>query len=287
MIKLIAIDLDGTLLNDETTISERNIAAIKRAIEQGIEIVVATGRANFDATMFFKEIGLSPWIISTNGATIHRPDGRLYQSIPLDKQQAIDMLIQLEKDQFYYEVFIENRICAPKYGEKTLFDELEKGIFTKNETALFRRGIEIQFGQSGFSFISSCEELMDSDIDIYNILAISYIEEKLRDGWKKFNKLPNLTVVQSGNYNFHLQHKEASKGNALRLLTAELGIDLAQTAAIGDNHNDISMLQIAGKSAAMGHADNVVKEVCDVVTSTHNEDGVAQFIESILNENLI
>lgn len=282
MVKLIAIDLDGTLLNDEIKISNRNIEAIKTAGAHGIEVVVATGRANFDAARFFKEIGLNPWIIATNGATIHQPDGRLYQSIPLDKGQAIDMLIKLEKEQFYYEAFIENKICAPKYGEKILFDELEKGVCTKEEAALYRRGIEIQFGQAGFTFISSYKELLGADTDIYNILAISYNEEKLKNGWDKFRTLPNITVVSSGRYNFHLQHEQASKGNALRLLTNELGIDLSQAAAIGDNHNDISMLQIVGKSAAMGNADEKVKDVCDVVTLNHNEDGVAHFIESLL-----
>jgi Cof subfamily protein (haloacid dehalogenase superfamily) len=282
MVKLIAVDLDGTLLNDEIKISDRNIEALQTAKEKGIEIVVATGRANFDAATFFKEIGLNPWIIATNGATIHRPDGTLYQSIPLDKQGAIDILITLEKEQYYYEAFIENKICAPKYGEKILYDELEIEVRSKEEAALYRRGTEIQFGQSGFTFIPSYKELTGTDIDIYNILVISYKEEKLENGWMKFKGQPGLTTVQSGRYNFHLQHEQASKGNALRLLAKELGIHLSQTAAIGDNHNDISMLQIVGKSAAMGNADERVKEICDVVTRNHNEDGVALFIQSLL-----
>ena len=282
MVKLIAIDLDGTLLNDEIKISDRNIEAIKTANERGIEIVIATGRANFDAATLFKEIGFNPWIIATNGATIHRPDGRLYQSIPLEKKRAIEMLSQLENEQFYYEAFIENKICAPKYGEQILFDELEKSVHSSDKAAILRRGVEIQFGQDEFTFIPSYEELVGTDIEIYNILAISYHEEKLTKGWEKFKSLPQITVVQSGRYNFHLQHELASKGNALRRLAKEIGIDLAQTAAIGDNHNDLSMLEIVGRSAAMGNADEQVKEICDVVTLNHNEDGVALFIESLL-----
>ncbi|WP_428908371.1 Cof-type HAD-IIB family hydrolase [Niallia sp. Krafla_26] len=284
MIKLIAIDLDGTLLNDEITISQRNIDAIKRANEKGVEIVVATGRADFDAASFFKELDINPWIIATNGATIHSPEGKLFQSCPLDKQQAMNMLIQLEEDQFYYEAFIENKICAPEYGKKILIDEIEAGVRTDEENALIRRGIDIQFSQSAFTFISSYKELMNRDMDIYNILVISYLEDKLKKGWEKYTALPHLTVVQSGRYNFHLQNEQASKGNALKLLTQKLGVKLSETAAIGDNHNDLSMLEIVGKSAAMGNADEVVKEVCDVITLNHNEDGVALFIESILEE---
>jgi HAD superfamily hydrolase (TIGR01484 family) len=120
MVKLIAIDLDGTLLNDGIEISRKNIEAILAAKQKGIEVVVATGRANFDAQAIFNEFGLNPWIIATNGATIHRPDGSLFQSFPLDKKRAIEMLNQLEKNQFYYEAFVENRICAPQYGENVI-----------------------------------------------------------------------------------------------------------------------------------------------------------------------
>ena len=218
MVKLIAIDLDGTLLNDETKISQRNIEAVKRANEKGIEVVVATGRANFDAASIFKEIDLNPWIIATNGATINRPDGKLFQSIPLDKQQALDMLAQLEKEQFYYEAFIENRICAPEYGEKLLVDELEKGIREGKEYHSMRRGIDIQFGQSAFTFIPSYKDLLNPEIDIYNILAISYNKEKLSSGWEKFSSVPDLTVVQSGRYNFHLQNEQGIKRECIKTI---------------------------------------------------------------------
>ena len=265
-------------------ISRKNIEAILAAKQKGIEVVVATGRANFDAQAIFKEFGLNPWIIATNGATIHRPDGSLFQSFPLDKKRAIEMLNQLEKDQFYYEAFVENRICAPQYGEKMLFDELENLSGLETEVNVMRRGIEIQFGQSGFTFIPSYQELLDTKYEIYNILAISYNEEKLQNGWDRFKGDPTITMVQSGKYNFHLQHEQASKGNALKILAEELHIDLASTAAIGDNHNDISMLQLVGRSAAMGNADQKVKDACDEVTLSHNEDGVALFIEAILKD---
>ena len=203
---------------------------------------------------------------------------------PLDKKRAIEMLNQLEKDQFYYEAFVENRICAPQYGEKMLFAELENLSGLETEVNVMRRGIEIQFGQSGFTFIPSYQELLDTKYEIYNILAISFNEEKLQNGWDRFKEDPTITMVQSGKYNFHLQHKQASKGNALKILAEELHIDLASTAAIGDNHNDISMLQLVGRSAAMGNADQKVKDVCDEVTLSHNEDGVALFIEAILKD---
>lgn len=284
MIKLLAIDLDGTLLNKGKYISQKNIDAIQTAKQNGIEIVIATGRANFDAQNIFKDIALDPWIIGTNGATIHNPSGELFHSAPLEKSQALSMLKVLEEQQLYYEAFIDNQICAPQYGRKLLFKEMEGLIKAKPDMDidLLRLEVEIQFGQSEFHFIPSYHVLKDTNSEIYNILAYSFDEDKLKKGWSRFADLPDVTSVQSGIHNFHLQHTQASKGNALKRLAKELHIDVAECAAVGDNYNDMSMLEIAGLSAAMGNADQEIKDACDFVTKSNNEDGVAYFIESFL-----
>lgn len=286
MVQLMAIDLDGTLLNNGKIISEKNREALKLAHKNGIEVVIATGRADFDARALVEDIGIKPWIIGTNGATIHKPNGELFHSVPLDKKQAIDMLRSLENDQFYYEAFIDHKICAPQYGRELLFNEMDY-LRNKNEHVnmdLFRLEVGIQFAQSGFTFISSYKELLEANNDIYNILAISFDEKKLQKGWGEFANIPDLTVVQSGTHNFHLQHKEASKGNALKILANQLQIDLAETAAIGDNYNDLSMLQMVGRSAAMGNADQKIKDACQFVTLRCHEDGVAHFIHSLIQD---
>ena len=153
MVQLMAIDLDGTLLNNGKIISEKNREAIKLAHKNGIEVVIATGRAHFDARDLCKSMGIKPWIIGTNGATIHKPNGELFHSVPLDKKQAIDMLRSLENDQFYYEAFIDYNICAPQYGRELLFTEMDL-LRNKNDQVdmdLFRLEAEIQFAQSGFN----------------------------------------------------------------------------------------------------------------------------------------
>lgn len=91
--KMIAVDLDGTLLNSESKISKENIDAIKKAREHGIEVVVATGRASFDVQTIFEPTGIKTWIISANGAVIHDPEGSLYHSVPLDRKRAEGILV--------------------------------------------------------------------------------------------------------------------------------------------------------------------------------------------------
>lgn len=284
MVKLIAIDLDGTLLDKGKYISKKNIEAIKLAKKSGIQVVIATGRANFDAQNLLKETDINPWIIGTNGATIHEPNGELFYSIPLDYQLAIDMLRLLEDEQLYYEAFINHHICAPQYGKDLLFQEIDQ-LMSQNDhvdKSLLKLEIEIQFGQSGFTFIDSYQKLFEREQEIYNILAISFDEKKLQRGWTKFLDTPNITIVKSGEHNFHLQNEMASKGNALQILAKQLNIDLADCAAVGDNDNDLPMLQMVGTSAAMGNADQEIKDVCDVVTLSNDKDGVAHFIHSLL-----
>ena len=113
------------------------------------------------------------------------------------------------------------------------------------------------------------------------------MNKKLQKGWGKFLDIPELTIVKSGKNNFHLQHEQASKGNALEILAKQLNVDLVDTAAVGDNYNDLPMLQIAGRSAAMGNADQEIKDLCDMVTLTNEKDGVAHFIYSLINEKPI
>ena len=284
MVKLIAIDLDGTLLDKGKYISDKNIEAIRFAQKRGIEVVIATGRANFDAQNILKESDINPWIIGTNGATIHDPRGELFYSVPLNQQTASHMLNILEDEFLYYEAFIDHQICAPNYGKELLFQEIDQ-LMSKTshmDKSLLKLEIEIQFGQSGFTIIDSYRNLLEQDKDIYNILAISFDEEKLQKGWTKFVDVPNVTIVQSGKNNFHLQHEQASKGNALEILAKQFNVDLVDTAAVGDNYNDLPMLQIAGRSAAMGNADQEIKDVCDVVTLSNDKDGVAHFIHSLL-----
>ncbi|RDW15540.1 Cof-type HAD-IIB family hydrolase [Oceanobacillus chungangensis] len=288
MVKLIALDLDGTTLNEESKISRKNIEAIKFAQKNGVEVVIATGRAYFDVKDIFKKTGIKTWIIGANGATIHRPNGELYSDIPLAKQDAFEIMSWLEEENYYYEVFSNHVIYTPQNGRELLAIEIDRAKSTNSDAQIDQLKIsaQIQFSQSGFSFIDSYKDLLEKDADYYNILAFTFDEEKLQMGKEKFKNRKDLTLVSSAKHNFELEHKHASKGNALKILANKLGINIADTAAVGDSYNDLSMLRIAGKSAAMGNADQEIKDSCHEVTLSNRDDGVAHFIYSLLNESV-
>jgi len=284
LVKLIAIDLDGTLLNNENKISTENLDALKHAINNGIKVVIATGRAHFDVQTIFKDSGINTWIIAANGATIHNPEGELVHSVPIGKSRAIPILKWLEEEEFYYEVFSNEAILTPQNGRELLAIEMDR-IKSANPHAdieKLRMAAKKQFSQTGFRFIESFKEIEDSKWDIYNILAFSFHEEKLEKGWGMFKGSEGLTIVTSANHNFELEHRDASKGNALQKLAKQWNINLSEVAAIGDSMNDMSMLKVVGNSVAMGNARTEVKEICKEITLTNDENGVAHFINTLL-----
>ncbi|WP_338787696.1 Cof-type HAD-IIB family hydrolase [Metabacillus sp. FJAT-53654] len=286
MTKLIAIDLDGTLLNSKSQISTENLEAIKNAQNAGIEVVIATGRAHFDVQALFKNTGVKTWIIGANGATIHAPDGSLYYSQPIEPELAHDILRSLEEDGYYYEVFSKECIFTSQNGRELLQIEIDrmKSANPEVNSSSLEEALVKQFSQTGFCFIDSYKDIKNASAEIYNILAFSFFEEKLETGWAKYGNIDGLTIVSSAHHNFELEHCEASKGNALRRLSDKLDIPITKTIAIGDSMNDVSMLSLAGKGIAMGNARLEVKEISDEITLTNDEHGVAKILLSELIE---
>ncbi|RSL33045.1 HAD family phosphatase [Salibacterium salarium] len=282
--KLIAIDMDGTLLNPKQTISPQNKEAIQTAMDEGIQVVIATGRAHFDAHTFLEEAGLSVPIIGANGATYHNKKGELELSVPIAKEQAYDILSWLNDENYYYEVFTNRAIYTPHHGRNLLnieLDRLQSANPQLNREELETAAIK-QFNQTGYAFLSSFEDIKKEDIEIYNILAFSFLEEKRNKGWDQFKKETSLTLVSSGDHNFELEHHNASKGNMLTYLASQHNLLLEETLAIGDSFNDLSMMNAAGHSIAMGNAKPEIKNKCSHVTLSNQEDGVAHAIAQLL-----
>ncbi|MEC1290623.1 Cof-type HAD-IIB family hydrolase [Bacillus mojavensis] len=284
--KLIAIDLDGTLLNSKHQVSSENENALRQAQQEGIEVVVSTGRAYFDVVSIFQPLGIKTWVISANGAVIHDPDGSLFHSETIDKKRAFDILSWLESENYYYEVFTDASIYTPQNGRQLLDVELDrvKSANPEADLSVLIQAAEVQYSQSGFAYIDTFQELFEEDkqIDFYNILGFSFFKEKLKAGWQRYQHDKDLTLVSSADHNFELSSKKASKGQALERLAKRLNIPMNETAAVGDSLNDKSMLEAAGKGVAMGNAREDIKAIAGAVTLTNDEHGVAHMIRHLL-----
>ncbi|WP_264737628.1 Cof-type HAD-IIB family hydrolase [Cytobacillus firmus] len=277
---LIAIDLDGTLLNDQNEINEENIKAIQSAQENGFEVVISTGRAYFDVQTICEKAGISPFIIGTNGATIHAKNGECVSSITIRKDCAESILQWLDERNYYYEVFTDQAIYAPEKRRQDFYNEihsLKRSDLDKDMKELAAEA-ERQFDQFGYVFVESYQDILDQAEEFNNILACSFDKMKLEEAWNEFKTFDELMVVSSADHNIEITNKGASKGMALEKLAFMLNGTLERAMAIGDSNNDLSMFEKVGCSVAMGNAKEEIKAVCTMTTLKNVENGVAYAI---------
>ncbi|KON69348.1 hypothetical protein AKG34_11645 [Peribacillus butanolivorans] len=284
----IAIDLDGTLLNDQNEISEENIKAIQYAQDRGFEVVISTGRAYFDVQKICEKSGISPFVIGTNGATTHSKSGKCISSITITKDRVESILQWLDERNYYYEVFTDKAIYTLKKGREHFHNEI-KSLKSADLNTDMKELVEVaerQFDQFGYVLVENYHDILKQEEEFYNILACSFDKKKLEEAWRQFKKFDELMVVSSADHNIEMTSKRASKGMALEKLAFLMNGSLDQAMAIGDSNNDLSMFQKVGYSVAMGNAKDVIKAVCTTTTLKNDENGVAYAIYRYL-ENFV
>jgi Cof subfamily protein (haloacid dehalogenase superfamily) len=284
MIKCIATDMDGTLLNSLQKISRENKEAILKAQSQGIEVVVATGRSYQEAIYVLAEAGLSCPIIGANGAEVRSKEGEVISATPISKQLARSVAAKLTEKDVYFEVYTNVGAFTIDADKAVLI--LVNIIMSVNpdvnrEEITYAAGARVRDGL--VHIIEAYETIFgDDDYQIYKLLAFSNDADKLAAARISLEELAELTVTTSGHDNLEITNNRAQKGIALETFVTSKGIKLSETMAIGDNYNDVSMLERAGRAVAMGNADFYIKSLCDVITDTNDENGVGKAILEIL-----
>ncbi len=282
--KCIASDMDGTLLNSVQQISEENKQAILKAQAQGVEFVVATGRSYQEATYVLAAAGLSCPVICVNGAEVRSKEGKILSSNPLSKELARVVAAKLAENDVYYEVYTDKGAFTVDLDKavSTLVDIIiSANPEADRDEVAYAAGARIRDGL--VQTVANYELLFaDENVQIYKVLAFSFDASKLAAAGKALEGYTELAVSSSGHENLEITHQDAQKGLALEAFVQTKGIDLADTMAIGDSFNDVSMLERAGRSIAMGNASYEIKALCDEITDTNDEHGVAAAILDVL-----
>lgn len=279
MIKLIATDMDGTLLGADHEVSAENVKALRFALSRGVEIAIASGRVHYEIAPWMKRLGLPVSIIGTNGATVHDKSGTLIHSASLKKAILLPILEELETRRLYFTVFTEKTVYAHAHGVAWLEEEI-RDMDAENLRKiqdLLSWLTPKTFSEKRFPILQSAAEAKAIEEEVYKCFVFSYREDKLRSAREAIAN-EHLHIASSGRGNFEVMDKNASKGKGLERLAKALDIPLAETMAIGDNQNDLSMLETAGIGVAMGNADEAIKRRCRMVTATNVEHGVARAI---------
>lgn len=288
MIKLVACDLDGTLFNSDMIVSEKNADAIHQAQNNGIEFLVATGRAPKESKKLLKDAHIHTGFINLNGALVYDTEGNLIVKHALPREKALQVVDLLHKDHFYFEILTKDHVYTEDMNARIsniahLMVDLNPGITFKEAVAISAGNKSI----TNMTQIDSFEQLLnDKNIEIMKIIAFdSRGHEAFIDVTKNITDIGGLVVSSSSSANIEINAEKAQKGIALLDYAKSKGIKREEVAAIGDNLNDESMIRDAGVGVAMGNAIPQIKELAQIVTKTNNEDGVAHILQTFMENN--
>ncbi|WP_273852456.1 Cof-type HAD-IIB family hydrolase [Guptibacillus spartinae] len=287
--RCISIDMDGTLLTNEQTVSFENVNAIREAQSQGITVVLNTGRAYDGAMKPLEGTGLELPIICYNGAEIRSIDGDILHAIYLDDSQVQSIKEILDSESIYYQLFTNKGVFTHDYdGTIDLIIDMMKSSNPNLTDEELHIGAKRQFESLSLKAVDDFEELLaDKTLRVYKFLSFSFDEERLERAGVLASKIQKTVVTSSGKENLEINHEEAQKGLALETFVTQKGLDMKQTAAIGDNYNDLSMLSKVSYPIAMGNADEEIKRQVSFVTKSNEEDGVAHAIYKLMDEDLL
>ncbi|KRM54708.1 Cof-type HAD-IIB family hydrolase [Lacticaseibacillus sharpeae] len=288
MIKLIASDMDGTLLNDKMQVSDENAAAIRQAGENGIEFMVATGRGLTEAKPLLADQQLHPAFITLNGAMVYDEAGNLVVSIPLADDMTAYSMRTLDERNIYYELVTDHGIFSNSRVRRIqnvadLLVNLNPDTNYKLAVALASARLEIM----NINYVPNYTDVLaDPEVHVMKIIAFNTASpEDLKEPKELLMATGKLMVTSSSVNNIEINNIDAQKGIALTKYAQQKGFDMDSVMSIGDNYNDESMIRDAKYSVAMGNAIDPIKDLAWFITATNTNHGVALAIMQALAEN--
>lgn len=289
MIKLIASDMDGTLLSTHLNISEGNKLAVLEAQKQGIEFMVATGRDHTEARPALEEAGIKCGMITGNGAQAFDKDGKLLFTVGLAPDVVQEVITVLKEHGLYFELMTSNGVYADSQAER--LENFASLVAQNIPHITFKMAIAMASAHLDMlqvTYVDSYDAIFnDSSIEVLKIITFSDKGQAvLGPIGEQLKQNPNIYVTSSFSNNLEINHRDARKGYAVKHVADMLGISMQDVMAIGDNHNDMSMLEMVGVSFAMGNAEPEVKATAKYLAETNVNDGVGKAILRAIEEDL-
>ena len=256
MIKLVATDIDGTILIPEGEFTQGVKDCIKSLLDKGIKVVLVTGRMNAAAKRIANDLGLKTPVVSYQGGLVVDGDEILYERY-LTTDQTERVLNWAKKENVHINL----------YNNDILYSESEC-----YEVKRYCNNLHTEFTIKGFDKIEKTK--------INKLLAIDYNNPERISNFEKYlpKLFPDLYIVKSTPYFLEFSNKEASKSCAVNFLREYWGLDKSEILTIGDQNNDIELLKAGGLKIAMGNATEELKAIADYITDSVFEDGFVSAI---------
>lgn len=288
MIKVIASDMDGTLLNNNHEIDEETAKAIKKAEEKGIIFVISTGREYENVKYLLDKQNIKCQCILSNGAEYRDEMGNILDVININEKSSRKIL----------KILKENNISARMFTNKGIYTTATKGEallevtfrtlafdphLTKEEA---KKIAEKEKFFTCLKYIDDFEKFFEEGIEIRKFVAF-HEDIKLIEKLKKIiGEIEGLAVSSSFNDNIEITDINAQKGIILEKVITKMGIDKKDVMILGDSFNDYSMFEIFEESVAMKNAISEVKKIAKYITDTNDNQGVAKAIYNVLNNKM-
>lgn len=269
--KLIVVDMDGTLLNSQKEVSERNKKAVKEALNSGVNVAIATGRIYTSARFYAKLLGIYTPIIACNGALIRdfRNNRPIYCN-SIKQEDSINIAQICKKHNVYFHFYDDERFFVEKLGYTSLkYYQCDE----KNAEEDQIHFVKIE---------NTVDYLEKNDIEILKFVIIDDNMEKLKNVKKELQEINTLEISKSWYNNIEVMTKGVSKGKAVGKLREIYQLKREEIIAFGDNYNDLSMKDYVGTFVAMGNGEEIVKQQAGFITTSNDEDGVAIGIEKLV-----
>ena len=282
--KLLATDMDGTLLDDGKNLSEKNIIALRTAHQQGMEVALCTGRPFHTVEPYLKQIGIKCWLITNNGAVIRNPKKEIMNSHYIDEKSLVQILeILAKKPSLYFHgsnercTYVKSRWS--RFGNLYRFERKSQ----KNHLRSLRRALQAAWFTSTYQVVNF-EKFVEQGYRMTNLIVISSNHHLLEAKKQQLKEVPDIFVTRSGNDNMEILNRDATKGNALKILANKLNLSPERIVAIGDHDNDLSMIEYAGMGIAVENATESLKKNADLVVCGNNNDALSCALEAVSHE---
>lgn len=268
--RLITLDLDGTLLNNQKQILPESLLSLKQARDAGYEVMIATGRHHIAIHPFYQALQLTTPAICCNGAYLYDyPNSKVLVANPIHTQQALEVIKRLQSHQLYGLMYVDDAMLYQQSGEHIQRSHVWSESLPKNQRPVLTHVDSLELAAKNVNAIWKFAVSSEDIAKLHHFADEIERDMGLSCEWSWHDQVD---IAQTGN----------SKGKRLAEYAASRGINNNEIVAFGDNFNDMSMLDTVGLSVAMGNSADEVKAHAKQVIGDNEQPSIAQFIQQHL-----
>ncbi|MBS4762073.1 HAD family phosphatase [Carnobacteriaceae bacterium zg-ZUI252] len=284
MIKLIVSDMDGTLIGKDMLISQKNKDAIAYATDKGIPFAIATGRHLNEAASVLDSANISCPLITANGAAVYDANRQLTDVFALSQQVSKNILTiarQFEDELAIEITTVQSVTTDNREKRQFMLQRFAKSHLPFATQEAIQEAVNNLMDTLHIEFVDSLENLIEQSDDrtILKFFMTTLTDESVLTKLKQaLSSIDNVVITSSHPTNIEITSIDATKGHAVSALAAQISVPLENIMALGDNMNDLSMIESVGYGVAMDNAVQHIKDVAKYTTLSNVDDGVAHAI---------